>query len=982
MQDPSVKLFLSCVSGEFGVYRKALRQALTRPNVEVKIQEDFKLLGADTLSMLEDYIARCEAVVHFVGEMAGATPAPNSVSELFARRPNLGTKLAGLGVPPEAQARLSYTQWEAWLTIALGKRLLIVEPAASARRGPNIAPTPESRLSQAEHLRRLKAIDFYPGPAFTGPDNLVAQILNSAVIDALVKATAAASPRQPRNLPFASLGPLFAGREKDLADLRAALTSAGSAAVAGRALLGLGGIGKTRLAIEYAWRHTQDYSALLFARADDAATLDASLAALVGLLGLPEKEAREDAAKIAAVLRWLEDHPTWLLILDNVDDDKAVSAATALMAKLSGGHVIVTARAANFPATLQTLELDVLDEGAAAAFLIERTKNRRAPAADDEAKARDIARELGGLALALEQVGAFIAQERIGFARYHKLLGEQRARILDWARPELTGYPASVGATWAASVDKLKPESRRLLERLAMLAPEPIPDFLLDVAVPGEAEAYDAYEARGGLFAYSLATQAKGESAQGFIVHRLVQDFARRAVSDERAAAALREALAWINAAVPFEADDVRNWPVLDPLAPHVLAVAGRADEAGIAEPTARLLNQLAILSYAKARYAEAEPLYCQTLAILESSLGPNHPDVASGLNNLGLLLRATNRLAEAEPLFRRALKIDEASLGPDHPNVAIRLNNLALLLQDTNRLAEAQPLFRRALKIDEASYGPDHPNVAMDLNNLAELLRATNRLAEAEPLYRRALAIGETSLGPDHPEVAIRLNNLGLLLRATNRLAEAEPLFRRALKIDEASYGPDHPQVATDLNNLAELLLATNRLAEAEPLMRRALTIWEKALGANHPQVAVGLNNLAGLLYETNRVAEAEPLFRRALAIWEKALGPDHPQVASGLNNLAGLLYATNRLAEAEPLFRRALMIREGTFGPNHPDVAQSLNNLARLLQDTNRLVEAEPLFRRALAIWEKSLGPDHPSTVTVRENLTALEAARGQGA
>jgi tetratricopeptide (TPR) repeat protein len=698
-----------------------------------------------------------------------------------------------------------------------------------------------------------------------------------------------ASQRQPRNLPFPSLGTLFAGREKDLADLRAALIANKSAAVAGRALHGLGGIGKTRLAIEYAWRHAQDYSALLFARADDAATLDASLAALAGLLDLPEKDAREDPAKIAAVERWLEAHPTWLLILDNVDDDRAVAAAMQLMARLSGGHVIVTARAANFPATLRKLPLDVLHEDAATDFLLERTSGDRIKTPNDQDQARAIARELDGLALALEQAGAFIAQGRIGFARYLKLLKEQRAKILDWARPELTGYPLSVGATWAASVDKLTPESRRLLERLAMLAPEPIPDSLLDVAVPGEAEGYDAYEARGGLFAYSLATQAKGEGA-GFVVHRLVQDFARRAMSDERRAAALREALEWIDTAFIGEPDDVRTWPVLDPLAQHALAAARRADQAGMAEPTARLFNQLGLLLKAKARYAEAEPLY------------------------------------------RRALKIGEASYGPDHPNVAIRLNNLASLLRATYRLAEAEPLYRRALMIDEASFGPGHPNVAIDLNNLAELLRATNRHTEAEPLVRRALAIGEASFGPDHPKVATRLNNLASLLYGTNRLDEAEPLYRRALAIDEASYGPDHPNVAIRLNNLAELLRETNRYVEAEPLYRRALAVWEKALGPDHPNVASGLNNLALLLKETNRPAEAEPLHRRALKIDEASYGPDHPEVATDLNNLAQLLRATHHLDEAETVFRRALTIREKSLGPDHPRTVNVRKNLAAL--------------------------------------------------
>ena len=894
MGGDNVKLFLSCVSDEFGAYRDELRRKLTRPNVEVKIQEDFKLLGGDTLKMLEDYIAQCEAVVHFVGDMAGSSPAPTTIDDLLTRRPDLAARLADKGMGREALASLTYTQWEAWLAIGFGKDLIIVTPADGVARGPVFRPTGASRASAALNLKRLRAVNRYPGPPFTSADNLVAQIFASAVIDALVKA-AAKPAGQPRNLPFASLGPLFVGRDTALKDLWAALHSAKGAAIAGRALHGLGGIGKTRLAIEYAWAHAGDYSALLFVSADGEAALNAGLAALAAteILDLPEQEAREDAAKTEAVLRWLGAHPTWLLILDNVDDEQAVAAVGKLMARLSGGHVIVTARASNFPAALPTLELEALDEESATQFLLERTRGKRVEAADDEPRAHEIARELGGLALGLEQAGAYIAKLCIPFARYLKLWTENRAKALGWSDATLTGSEKTLATTWVTSVERLSPASRRLLDRLAMLAPDPIPERLFEVAVPGEAPEYDAYEARAGLADYSLIALAKGDdgAAKGFVVHRLVQDFARRAMSEERRAEALREALEWVNAAFVGNPHDVRRWAVLDPIAPHALAVAGLADEAGTAEPTGQLLAQLGILLDVKARYAEAERLKRRAVAIGEATLRPNDPELARRLSNLAALLKATNRLAEAEPIMRRALAISEKSLGQDHPQVATGLNNLAAMLYDMNRPAEAEPLYRRALAIDEARYGPDHPEVATDLNNLAQLLQTTNRPDEAEPLYRRALAIFETSLGQDHPQVATGLNNLALLLKQTNRLGEAEPLYRRALAIDEASYGPDHPEVATDLNNLATLLRATNRLAEAEPLYRRALAIWEISLGQNHPQVAIGLNNLASLLQATNRLAEAEPLVRRALAIFETSLGADHPNAVTVRENLAALL-------------------------------------------------------------------------------------------
>ena len=624
------------------------------------------------------------------------------------------------------------------------------------------------------------------------------------VLDALKKA---ASVTKPRNLPFASLGGLFAGRDEDLADLHTALLGAKGAPVA---LCGLGGIGKTRLAIEYAWSREAIYSALLFVSASDGAALNTGLARLTAfeVLDLPEKEARDDATKITAVLRWLESNPTWLMILDNVDDRAAVVEVAKLMPRLRGGHVVVSARASNFPAGVRKLQVSMLDEDAAAQFLLDRTDDDRTKSKDDTLLARTLARELGGLAMGLEQAGAHIATDRIGFARYLKLWSESREKALGWAEATVTDSDRTLATTWATSVARLSPESRRLLERLAFLAPDPVPDSLLDVAVPGAMPHTDAYKARAGLYAYSLISALTSEDgAPGFVVHRLVQDFARRAMSDERRDQALREALEWVDTVFVVDPQDVRDWPLLDPLTAHALAVARHADAAEIIGATARLFNNLGVLFDTKADYVEAEDFKRRALAINEKSCGPDHPLVAINLNNLAELLRATNRFAEAEPLFRRALAIDEKNLGVGHPNVAIRLNNLAELLRTTNRFTEAEPLFRRALAIDESRHGPNHRSVSIRLNNLGLLLQDTNRSIESEPLMRRALAIDETIYGPDHPNVAIRLNNLGQLLKDTNRFAEAEPLMRRTLAIFETSLGPKHLNVGISCGNTRKCL-------------------------------------------------------------------------------------------------------------------------------------------------------------------------------
>jgi hypothetical protein len=294
-------------------------------------------------------------------------------------------------------------------------------------------------------------------------------------------------------------------------------------------------IGKTRAAVEYGLAHQEDYSALLFVVAETPETLRRSLAALAGpeALNLPERNATEEPVRLRAVLDWLSEHPGCLLIVDNVDTPEALAEAEHLLSTLGGGHVIITSRLANFGGHFDPLELDVLGLEDAAAFLLERTDKRRQKTPDDAVAARRLAVDLGQLALALEQAGAYIAKLGLSFARYQQLWQENWARVAGWADPAITKYPRAVAVTWQTSVNRQSEPGRRLLERLAWLAPEPVPNFLIGVPVPGIA-ADGTEEALADLAGYSLVR--RNPESQEFSVHRLVQDVTRRSLARGRQA--------------------------------------------------------------------------------------------------------------------------------------------------------------------------------------------------------------------------------------------------------------------------------------------------------------------------------------------------------------------------------------------------------------------------------------------------------------
>ncbi len=715
------------------------------------------------------------------------------------------------------------------------------------------------------------------------------------------------------NLPYGSIGKLLKGRTRNLKSLHKQLSSAKSAAITQPATIhGLGGVGKTRLAVEYAFQSLNDktYSAALFVIADSIFSLNTNLAALAApnLLNLPEFKQRDQGLIVEAVIDALSRRNDWLLILDNVDDDASRQYIyRVLLPRLTTGRVLITSRMSNWPSEIGDLQVNKLDKKDAASYLRLSTKTKRSRTKNDSIHSEQLAEILDGLPVALEQAAAYINRMRITFDKYQKEFEKSRTETL--ARYEtLVSYDSPTLFTWTSTQARLDPVAHTILRLASFLAPDPIPTALFqsqsDVLTKGfdllkQEDLYQEIqppddelnirEALAELADWSMINL----SQERLIVHRLVQDSVRLTIPSSMQKSWTELALKLIRTYIPSDPppNDVRSWPLWTDVESHVNHIIQQASAFNIPEPTGWLMNSLGLYLKERIRFDEAEDLYRHVLALNEKLLGQDHPTVATCLSNLAQLLQDTNRLPEAEPLMRRALEIDEASFDPDHPKVAVDLNNLALLLQATNRLYETEPMYRRALKIDESSFGPDHPNVATDLNNLAQLLQDTNRLYEAEPLMRRALAIDESSFGPDHPNVAIDLNNLAGLLQATNRLSEAEPMYRRALKIDEASFGPDHPNVAIDLNNLAGLLQATNRLSEAEPMYRRALKIDEASFGPDHPSVARDLNNLAWLLKDTNRISEAESLIRRALKISEDSLGPDHPKTLTVRKNLEILM-------------------------------------------------------------------------------------------
>ena len=848
------KVFISATSRDLKSYREVITQWARSRGYEPVVQDEFPVQSDynTVVQMLRDKMAPCDAVIHLAGLYYGFEPSHR----------------------PDGELRRSYTQLEYELGKELKRQVFRFIAREDYARDNEFTQTDEQAKLQRLHRQRLmKGNEAWSATSRTTGNELYYEFSNpQQVRELLDKIEIQPTLAKPQNLPL--VGSLFSGREEFLEQLRCVLVNKPThiaAVTAKQRIHGLGGVGKTRVAVEYAKRYSQEYTALLFITADSPSSLDRNLANLCGalVLNLPEKDAIEQEVQVAAAIRWLRENAGWFLIVDNVDTSEAALAVQTLLQNLDSGHIVVTSRLSSWGDAVQELALDVFSEQTAQEFLLKRTEGNRISSATDEADAGTLAGALGRLPLALEQAGAFIVKHRVGFQSYLERWKQQESKVLEWHDPLKMKYPASVATTWQTSFDRLTQDGRGLLNVLCWLAPDPIPRTMIDKLSSTEDEQpIDVETGVADLAEYSLLrwTKDRYESVE---VHRLVEEITRYRLPEPDRFTWLQRALRMVDDFVPEEPDcyDVRSWPTIyTPGQSHIASVVQFAEQRigpspakgsipdSFVAPTVRLMSCLAGYLQTRAAYQEAEPLMRRALAIDEHSYGADHPDVAIDLNNLAQLLKATNRLSEAEPLMRRALAIDEQSYGPDHPSVAIDLNNLAMLLKATNRLSEAEPLMARVVTIFENSYGKEHPNVATALNNLAQLLQDTNRLSEAEPLMARVVTIFENSYGKEHPNVATALNNLAQLLQDTKRLSEAEPLMRRALAIDEQSYGPDHPKVAIRLNNLAQLLQATNRLSEAEPLSWRMVSIFVgfgKATGHEHPHMQAVLQNYIGTLTE-----------------------------------------------------------------------------------------------------------------------------------
>jgi tetratricopeptide (TPR) repeat protein len=740
--------------------------------------------------------------------------------------------------------------------------------------------------------------------------------------------------------------PFFTGREEILHTLHYRLTAQQSTApLQALALCGLGGIGKTQIALEYAYQYASEYRAVFWLATENVESLMASYQQIAEQLHLPERLEAEQARMVLAVRHWLATQKDWLLIADNVED---LDLLETVLPSRRQGAVLLTTRQQAVGLLAQAVQVSPLSQQEGVSLLLARARLSRsttpgvAPREVSSLEtsatrgASELVTLLEGLPLAVDQAGAYIEETGCRVMDYLSRYQSQRKHILARRGGHAGGHPASVNTTLRLSVQRISrqhPAAGELLHLCAFLHPEAIPEELFSAGAAHLGPTLDSLVSDPYQFDLALAALrsasliTRSPQTQTLSLHRLVQ----AVLADQ------------------MEPAEIRMW------SERAVSMVNAAFPDGTFET-----------------WSQCERLMAQALACVPLS-GPSSSTLAEAAElffKAGGYLMARGRYQEAEPLLEQAVTLGEQQHDLDQTVLIPRLQRRAQLFWRQGKYGDAELLLHQVLQLKNFHFGPTHLQTAQTLNNLALLFWAQGKYDAAEPLYQQILDIEEPQLGPTHLEIATTLINLANLYWSQGKYGDAEVLYVRALRIREQQLGSEHPDTALTLNNLASAYREQGKYQQAEQLYSQVLRIREQQLGSEHPDTAYTLHNLANVYRDQEKYELALSLYQRARRIREQQLGSEHPEVAETLDGLANLYGKLRDAEQAEHLFAQALRIREQQLGSEHPEVAETLGGLANLYRDQGKYEQAEPLYQRALDICEQRLGPDHPKTMKIRND------------
>ncbi|MET7621290.1 FxSxx-COOH system tetratricopeptide repeat protein [Streptomyces sp. NPDC005408] len=823
--------------------------------------------------------------------------------------------------------------------------------------------------------------------------------------------SAAGLPRFPGSAPdvedLPSRNGGFTGRDLLLEDLRDRFTQSGGTPQK-QVLVGLGGVGKTQVALEYAHRYRESYEVVWWIDAAEPSVIAAELAGLAPELGIEHGDTASTARSVLRALRRGSPHRNWLLVFDSAGPPETTNDWLP-SASFPGGHVLITSRDRTWAKHGNLVEVDVFTREESVELL-----RRTNPALSPE-DAAAVAHELGDLPLAVGQAAVWLRASAMPVDHYLDLLRTHMTEILERTRPN--DQPHSVAAaSWLLSMGQMRghsPAAADLLEICSFFGSDPIPmDLLYSTAVKdalslAPAEPRDALTISRIFRDINRFGLAKADQGEGTVtVHRLVQAEIRESLPQERRLklrAVVHAALADCDPKHPAAPD---NWPRYDRLLPHLWP--SRAERSSVREvrqwiinsvrclwrrslftaarDTAKrvldewttrfddddvqVLNLRTQLSNALRSQGDFQGAYLTDLDVhtrFVRTLGEEHPHTLVAAANLGADLNALGQYREARDLDRKTLRASKRVWGSDYLRTTMHASNLGVSEYLCGDRRAALEIHKKLYEDRIADKGRDDIYTLNAGANYARDLRETGDIDSALEILQETCRILWQRVGRLNVQTLAAQRNHAVALRRAGRYEEARELVEAVHRICAENLGRDHPDTLAALIDLASVRAALGDIDAALEHSLRALARQRETLGDEHPYTLSSANNLSIYLRLSGRHAEARELSGQTSQALRRVLGPTHPYAFGGMLNHASDLVAAGELEEAIALEREALRGLRASLGPDHYDTIGVCSNLALDLRASGEAQEAEQLHQEALELARRTLGSGHPTYLAV---------------
>ncbi len=695
------------------------------------------------------------------------------------------------------------------------------------------------------------------------------------------------------SVPFASKGEQMIGRQAALEQVHRQLHSGLRTAIGQTAAFqGLGGLGKTQLAVEYAYAYQKDY-------ANGVIWINADQDLNVQLIQLAEKSwvspVADQAFKLTTATKRLREVPDCLIIFDNLENLEAIKEI--LPAANVSSHILVTSRFEQ--AGFVAVPLNTLSPEQGLQLLLQEA-GRQPQNSDENQAAASIVQQLGGLPLALELAGAYLRRRStVSWQQYLALLHKNLPAAFLGSHASWTKHEADIYSTLKIheSLFNEEPLLKPLLNALTWSGSTAMSESLL-CALLAESEPTHLIGALS--LGCALRILQKADDNDAYAVHRLVREVRRAELpltaSPEWVVSCTERLSEW------FEKHrrDFSDLALFEANFDHLPDWQQNAHTLGLPLPSARLLWLQAYPAWHWGRYREAQQLLEQAQVLSAQSLTADIALKAHLLNDLGSIKHVLGDSKAALTLTEEALNLRLSLFGEEHLDTALSLNNIASYYSALGKPAQALELGEQALQICRALFGEQHPDTANSLNNVASYYHALGQPAKALELGEQALQIRRTLFGEENPNTASSLGNVALYYNVLGNPAQALEIGKQALQIRRILFGEEHPDTALSLNNVASYYDTLRKPAQALELGEQALQIRRTLFGAQHPDTANSLHNVASYYYALGKIANALELGKQAWFVRQKLFGDVHPETVLSNHNLIVYLIANKQRPEA----------------------------------------------------------------------------------